>query len=168
MPNRHTWEDWIAEHGRQLVLFARRWARDQAEAEDWVQEAFVRFWRRREDVADPLTYLYQCVRTVSIDAARKGTAQRRREEERAGAESTLSLFESSLESKERQRAIERALAQLPVEQAEVVTLKIWSELTLAQIAEVTGTPPGTVASRYRYALSHLRELLSERPTHDRT
>ena len=62
---------------------------------------------------------------------------------------------------ERRQQIEAALSGLPVEQAEVVTLKIWSTLTFAQIAEVTTTPPGTVASRYRYAIEHLRRTLVE-------
>ena len=48
-----------------------------------------------------------------------------------------------------------------MEQAEIVTLKIWSGLTFAQIAELTSAPAGTVASRYRYALAQLRRILVE-------
>ena len=44
---------------------------------------------------------------------------------------------------------------------EVVMLKIWSDLTFRQIADTLGLPPGTVASRYRYAVEHLRQALKE-------
>ncbi len=49
-----------------------------------------------------------------------------------------------------------ALACLPVEQREVVELKTYAGLTLAEIAEVTGAPPGTVATRYRAGLEKLK------------
>jgi RNA polymerase sigma-70 factor (ECF subfamily) len=49
--------------------------------------------------------------------------------------------------------------QLPSEQREVVVLKIWGGLTFAQIAEQLELSAHTAASRYRYALSKLRESL---------
>jgi RNA polymerase sigma-70 factor (ECF subfamily) len=55
--------------------------------------------------------------------------------------------------------IERALAALPLEQREVIALKVDAGLTFAEIAEVTGVSPNTAASRYRYALEKLREHL---------
>jgi RNA polymerase sigma-70 factor (ECF subfamily) len=156
-----TWKDWIAEHGPRLVLFARRWSLDHSDAEDLVQEAFVRFWRTRDGVRDPLAYLYQTVRSVAIDAARSRQAREGREATCGASQRESPQFACALEHAERRQQIEAALAELPLEQAEVVTLKIWSALTFAQIAEVTSTPSGTVASRYRYALDNLRSVLSE-------
>lgn len=155
-----SWEKWTDEHGPQLVLFARRWTVDHLAAEDLVQEAFVRFWQNRNKVRDPLTYLYQCVRNIAIDTSRSRLARDRRQESVARS-LQVPCFEQVLEDNERQRMIETALAELPVEQAEVVTLKLWSALTFAQIAKIVGIAPGTAASRYRYALSHLRQVLSE-------
>ena len=54
----------------------------------------------------------------------------------------------------------RALGALPVEQREVISLKIDGELTFAQIAKVLEVSPHTAASRYRYALEKLRRSLS--------
>ena len=67
----------------------------------------------------------------------------------------------AVESEERRQRFEHAVAELLLEQAEMVTLKIWSALAFAQIAEVTGDPLGTVTSRYRYALNRLREILAQ-------
>ena len=54
-------------------------------------------------------------------------------------------------------AAREALRQLPPEQAEVVALKVWHELTFAEIGEALGISPNTAASRYRYALEKLRD-----------
>jgi RNA polymerase sigma-70 factor (ECF subfamily) len=56
------WAVWLDQHGAALVLLARQWLPCRAEAEDVVQEAFVRFWRSRQRAADPAAYLYACVK----------------------------------------------------------------------------------------------------------
>ena len=55
--------------------------------------------------------------------------------------------------------VARALADLPAEQREVVELKTQGRLTFREIADVTGAPHGTLASRYRAALDNLRHRL---------
>ena len=55
--------------------------------------------------------------------------------------------------------VQKALQDLPEEQRETVFLRIWSGMSLAEIAEATATPLNTVASRYRYGLEKLRERL---------
>jgi RNA polymerase sigma-70 factor (ECF subfamily) len=57
--------------------------------------------------------------------------------------------------------LERAVTALPAHLREVVVLKVWSELTFQQIADTLGIPLNTAASRYRYALDHLRAALKE-------
>ena len=51
------------------------------------------------------------------------------------------------------------MRELPAEQREVVVMKVWGEMTLEEMAQVLEIPVNTVASRYRYALGKLRELL---------
>src|SRR5258708_24009185 len=80
------WTDWLDQHGPALVLFARQWVSSQADAEDVVQDAFVRFWRARERVAEPAGYLYACVKHSALDRQRRRKRQGRREEGAAGAE----------------------------------------------------------------------------------
>jgi RNA polymerase sigma-70 factor (ECF subfamily) len=57
--------------------------------------------------------------------------------------------------------LDRALAALPREQREVLTLKIDGELTFEEVAAVLGISLGTAASRYRYAVEKLRGLFQE-------
>jgi RNA polymerase sigma-70 factor, ECF subfamily len=58
-------------------------------------------------------------------------------------------------------SLQNALQELPEEQQEAVFLRAWSGMTLQEIADATGTPLNTVASRYRYALEKLRGRLGK-------
>jgi RNA polymerase sigma-70 factor (ECF subfamily) len=63
------------------------------------------------------------------------------------------------EKKEASEKVWLALRQLPTEQAEVVVLKIWEELTFQEISWTLEIPMPTAASRYRYAIAKLSEIL---------
>jgi RNA polymerase sigma-70 factor (ECF subfamily) len=141
-----------------LLLFARQWSATMADAEDAVQDGFVRFWKTRRKARDETAYLYACVRSAAMDI---GRGQRRREaRELIVRRPEESAFAPRLENAERQAAIEAALHQLPADQREVIVLKIWSGLTFAQIAQAVDAPLSTVASRFRYALTRLEQDLS--------
>jgi len=152
------WTDWLDRHGAVLLLFARQWISNRSDAEDIVQDAFVRFWRRRDEVAEPLSYLYASVKHCALDRQRHQRRQSQREEATARAECE-SLFSHAAEQAERENAIEEALCELPEFQREVLVLKIWGELTFPQIGEALQISVNTAASRYRYALEKLRESL---------
>ena len=62
---------------------------------------------------------------------------------------------------ERRRNLQRAIEQLPDEQRTAVLLRLEHELSLEEIAEVTGAGRETVKSRLRYAMNRLREVLAE-------
>jgi RNA polymerase sigma-70 factor (ECF subfamily) len=154
------WAVWLDQHGAALVLLARQWVASRADAEDVVQEAFVRFWRSRQRATDPTAYLYACVKHCALDWQRSRSRQLRREEAAARPEAET-WFTEPLEQEERRAAIAAALDNLPANQREVLVLKIWGGLSFPQIAEVLQTSVNTTASRYRYALAKLREQLAE-------
>jgi RNA polymerase sigma-70 factor (ECF subfamily) len=155
------WTAWLDEHGAALVLFARQWTHCQAEAEDVVQDAFVRFWRKGSGARGGPAYLYACVRSVAMDHRRSAARRRRREQFSYAPAASESLFEDAPARHERRAAVETALATLPAEQREVIVMKIWGELTFRDIGEVLSIPMNTAASRHRYGMNTLRRLLSE-------
>jgi len=136
-----------------------------ADAEDVVQEAFVRFWRGQRGLSgEPLALLLTSVRRAALDTARSRSRRASREAS-AAAGADVPLFEPLGEGDDRRIVIEAALARLPREQREVLALKIWGGLTFAEIAEQLGIPPNTAASRYRYALGALRRELTAANCH---
>lgn len=159
------WSDWLARHGSAVVLFARHWAPARADAEDVVQDAFVRFWRSRDRARDATAYLYACVKRSAIDWTRSSRRRGRREEASASGRAEGAMLACPVERDERRAMIEAALSRLPGEQREVVVMKIWGGLTFAQIGEALEVSHDTAASRYRYAIAKLRGQLAEEPSH---
>jgi len=159
-PNQDEWRRWIADHAPKLLLFARQMARSEADAQDLVQEALVECWQRNGYRTPPLPLLFATIRRRAIDLAR-------REERRMNREQTVAVndsqpwFDTGVEQREFSRMIQAALAELPQEQREVITLKIWGEMTFAEIGEALGIPANTAASRFRYGLSELRKLTKQ-------
>jgi RNA polymerase sigma-70 factor (ECF subfamily) len=154
------WSVWLDQHGAALVLFARSWVPNRADAEDVVQEAFIRFWRSRDRVAEPIAYLYASVKHCALDWHRGRDRQARREALVARPEAET-LFAGAEEQEERRAAIEATLCELPESQREVLVMTIWGRLSFPQIAEALEISVNTAASRYRYALARLREQLTE-------
>ncbi len=153
-------EDWktcFAQLGPALLLFARRWTHSRADAEDVVQEAFVRFWRR-QDSLENRALLYATIRSTALDRLRR--EQRRERREALAALDHAGPHEPSFApADEGESLLAAAVERLPNEQREVVILKIWNELTFAEIAGVLEISPNTAASRYRYALGALKKIL---------
>lgn len=151
------WKVCFSELGPGLVLFARQWVRTRSDAEDIVQEAFVRFWRQRHSIANR-ALLFATVRSIGLDHIRRDARRARREAEASldAEQATEPHFAFEDES---QRALAEAVDRLPHEQREVVVMKIWNELTFAEIGTVLGISQNTAASRYRYALTSLKKNL---------
>ena len=153
-------EDWkvcFSELAPGLVLFARQWTRSPADAEDIVQEAFVKFWRREHNI-DNRALLYATVRSIALDFIRRDARRARREADAALDSDQISSPQFDF-ADESQRSLAAAVDLLPAEQREVLVMKIWSELTFAAIATVLGISQNTAASRYRYALAALKKNL---------
>lgn len=142
--------------GSRAVRFAQTLTRNQHDAEDALQAAFVRVALHPRAIAEadhPWAYLLRIVRNEALKIVKK----RREDEwfspaEDSGDECVPIDFDV-------QQLVHESLEKLPAIQAEVVVLKIWEGMTFAEIAEVLGESPNTAASRYRYALQKLTHYL---------
>lgn len=155
-----SWQEWLEKHAGKLLLFARQQCRLPADAEDLLQEALVESWSRHAGPGlPPLALVYSTIRRRAIDHAR--SLDRRQSREQASAEMSPEWFVANFDGEDDARVVQAAMEQLPVDQREVLTLKIWGDLTFREIAETVGVSLNTVASRYRYALETLRNVLEE-------
>lgn len=166
-PNNDMWSTWFDTYGPKLLLCARYYTRSLADAEDVVQEAFVRFWRHQRGLpGEPMALLVTSVRRAATDLARRTGRRIAREEEAGEAnEPAQGDFYPSFFDDERRLALEEALRRIPDEQREVLVLKIWGELTFEQIGAELGLSSNTIASRYRYGLGALRQQLTAAHCH---
>jgi len=148
-----------------MLMFARQFVMCREDAEDVVQDAFSRMWRSgaiQEGGERMIGKFYGCIRWAALDWLRKNRRRSRREDFAAQSdelEKGECYFERSLESSELADSVQSALRDLPEAQREVVTLKIWSELTFDQIGQALDVSPNTAASRFRYAMTALRRKL---------
>ena len=157
------WQAWYDAHAARLVLYARQWLPERADAEDAVQAGFVRFWRSRQQPGPAdLPLLFTAVRTAALDLA-KSRRRRRQREQRAAVDGPAAWWDAdTLADRERAAAVARALGRLPAEQREAVVLRIWGGQTFAEAAATLGANINTVVSRYRAALASLRKHLPEK------
>ncbi|MGN2246059.1 RNA polymerase sigma factor [Frateuria sp. GZRR35] len=157
-----------ARHRATLYRFVLRSLRDAALAEEVFQETWSRVIATRsryQPQARFRTWLLQIAHHLVVDQFRTRRPQ-------AGSEETEVVFahlatpegeqpEHALSEFERRRHLQRAIEQLPDEQHTAVLLRLEHELSLEEIAEVTGAGRETVKSRLRYAMDKLREALAE-------
>jgi RNA polymerase sigma-70 factor (ECF subfamily) len=136
----------------------------RADADDVLQETFVRLVRARRKlrgVSNPIAYAF----AVARNEAARLLERRGREAYQRQIDASELLVEAAsddCEAREAAESLAAALARLPEEQREAVELKTYAGLTLAEIAEVTGAPPGTVATRYRTAVGRLKDELTRK------
>ena len=104
--------------------------------------------------------IFATIRRRAVDLARRETRRSAREAA-VRADEPAAWFDSGVEDRERNRLIQNAMSQLPVIYREVLTLKVWGDLSFVQIGEALEISQNTAASRYRYALEALRKFTME-------
>jgi RNA polymerase sigma factor (sigma-70 family) len=143
---------------------AYRVLRDEALAEDAVQDAFLGLWRSAgsfvPERAKASTWILTLVHRRAVDVVRR--EQRRRTEplEAAPEPAEGSAEEAAWLRLDRER-VQAALAQLPDQQREAIELAYYGGYTQSELADRLGQPVGTIKSRMFAGLARLRELLDD-------
>ena len=81
--------------------------------------------------------------------------------EQGGGDLRVHRRVDEVQQQEIHRTVWLALREIPVEQAEVVVLRIWEGMTFQQISQFLELSPNTVASRYQYGLQKLEQKLAK-------
>lgn len=140
-------------HGPALVAYACGCGLSAADAEDAVHTVFHRILLGLTGMPEnPVAYLYRAVRNTAMNAHRNSARE-------ASLAEHESVFVHRTGNRETALALQRALTELPDEQREVIVMRIWSGMTLEEIAASKEVSLNTVASRCRYGLEKLRERM---------
>jgi len=146
---------------------ALRILRDLSSAEDITMEVYLQVWRTASRY-DPqrgtvTSWLVTLARSRALDCLRSRKARHTDLEENVDDVHDLHDSRSSpeLASMEagRSRIVQKALADLVPDQREAIEMAYFSGLSHSEMAERTGLPLGTVKTRIRLGMLHLRKLL---------
>jgi RNA polymerase sigma-70 factor (ECF subfamily) len=148
------------QYAGRLYAVAQAITGSEADAEDAVHDTLLAVWRSRgalSRVDNLAAYLFVALRRSAV----RIVLRRQRAPRVAGGEDCPEPAAAPPRpDQHRREQLERALAQLPQPQRDVVALRLDGELTFAEIGHVLEISPNTAASRYRLALEKLRELLA--------
>jgi RNA polymerase sigma-70 factor (ECF subfamily) len=153
-------------YGRPAYGLALRVLRDEALAEDAVQDAFMAIWRTAPrfvpERGRASTWILTLVHRRAVDVVRR--EQRRRTDSLDvtphEAVSDTAPDEEAWLRLQRER-VQAALRQLPDQQREALELAYYGGFTQSELAERLGQPLGTIKSRMFLGLARLRELLDD-------
>jgi RNA polymerase sigma-70 factor (ECF subfamily) len=142
-------------------------ARNESDAKDILQEVLIRAWKPKgkpRDSPPDLPLVFKKIREMAVDFVRK-EIRRNGYEQRAAEQ-----FEEAIDPVDagtihwlKGRLTKWPCApckNYPGNNGEVVVLKVWGGQSYREIGDALGVSQNTVASRYRYALEHLRRVLT--------
>src|SRR4051794_4921632 len=154
------------EHHRSVYAAAFRILGNAAQAQDVVQDVFLRVWRRPASFdarrGELGSYLRLMARSRALDLWREGQAAGRASDRLkvvvGGAEPRVGEQPvSALQRGDTRESVREALRRLPEPQREALVLAYWGGLTADQIARREQVPLGTAKSRIRLGLAKLRQ-----------
>ena len=142
-------------HGTELMFYARQWCPDQ-QAEDIVQDAFIKLLKQRTCPDNARAWLFRVVRNASISMARR--LQRREAGQKSVHRETL-WFELRCDDLIDARLAQDLLQTLPSNLREIVMLRIWGQMTLKDISQVMNKSIPWILHEYKMALEMIRKKL---------
>ena len=160
----------VEQFGKATYNFAFRLTRNEADARDLTQEAFIRVyraWRSFKPGTSFLSWIYRIVTNLHRDELRrrKGRYQEEIPDDNApqefGGDRPLAVepIDDYVEG-QLSEPVSRALEALSAEQRQIVVLADIEECSYQEIAEIVGCSIGTVRSRLHRARGQLRKLVN--------
>jgi RNA polymerase sigma-70 factor (ECF subfamily) len=155
-------------HGQLIYSLALRIVREQADAEDIVQEVFAQAWRQADRYSsvrgNVVAWLLTMTRSRAIDRVRERKSRPEVPPDEAvilGMPDAANLAEDQLIWARQARALRRALDALPILQRTAIELAFFEGLTHSEISERLELPLGTVKTRIRQGLLRLKGSLTD-------
>jgi len=155
-------------HASLLFALIVRILRDRAEAEDALQDVFIRVWQRAETYnpvfGTPVAWLVRIARNGAIDRLRRRAASPATEPAAAIVldieDNTPGPDKMAITGQQR-RAINGALSRLGADERRLIECAFFEGYTQTELAERFGLPLGTVKTRIRRGVQTLRDQLQQ-------
>ena len=149
--------------GNQVYGFALSLVRHPQDAEDVLQETFLRIHAhapRYRPQGKPLAWIFTIARHVALDK------KRRRPPVQSLSDAVEAVDLSAVERADHRLLLDSLLNHLSEEDRQILILHAAIGLTFREVATVVGKPLNTVLSRYRRALNRLQSIVKEDAFYD--
>jgi RNA polymerase sigma-70 factor (ECF subfamily) len=166
--NRKSFSELVSRHQRALLRVSLRFTKEQASAEDIVQESFIKAYQKIhlfEGRSSFKSWLFQ----IALNTARN--RYRERSNRSDGRFDTLNIddlplgvdpgAETSLLRADVRRRVRMEVDRLPERQRMALTLRIFEDMSFKEIAQIMDCPYDTAKANYRHALLKLKERIEE-------
>jgi RNA polymerase sigma-70 factor (ECF subfamily) len=160
-------------HSRLLFGLILRIVRDRSEAEEILQEAFMRVWKRAEiydgQVGGPLPWIVRVARNCAIDRLRARRVRAAVDTpaidlaavEASAPATGIQTPEAAVLDAERRQRVTDALDGLPAEQRQLIEAAFFEGYTHSELVQRYGLPLGTVKTRIRAGMLAMRKRLEQ-------
>jgi RNA polymerase sigma factor (sigma-70 family) len=146
-----------------LLTLAMALLHNQSEAEDVVHDVFVSFAESAAEfklMGNLKSYLTICVVNRTRDLIRSSVRESILVNKQESTEADFNRPENLIISTEESKRLNRAIAQIPDQQREVIVLRLKGQMRFREIAKLQGVSVNTIQGRYRYGLEKLRSFLN--------
>ena len=158
---------WYEKLEKPLLIYAYQIVHDREEAEDLVQEVFLRFSERDEKVRNPRAWLYKSLRNLCISFLRKTNRMKRIPEAEQmdflhrinNSEENNGL--SKLEKNEAIDRVKHSISIMPKDSFKIIQLKFSQHKTYQEIADETGLTISNVGYKLHHIIKGLSDELKE-------
>lgn len=158
--DRQAFADLIDAHQAEVLAYCTRFLGDPSAARDAAQEVFLAVWRERDRYREEgklRHWLLRIARHRCLAETKKRRSRRALSTEVAAQPRATSIEPLTGDA----AALAAALSTLAPKHRDLVVLRYLEDLSLADIAEITGLRTGTIKSRLHRALARLRKELSD-------
>jgi RNA polymerase sigma-70 factor, ECF subfamily len=163
-----TFKDTFLPCHKQLYITAYRLLNNRAEAEDTVQDVYVKLWNIREKLTgidNPQAYATTMIRNLCLDRLRSPA---RRTSQKEAAETLKSEWvdtAAQMDQKDELKMVIRLVDRLPERQREIFKLRHFSEFSLKEIEQITGLNPVNIRVHLTRAQKNIRQQYDKMNRH---
>ncbi len=154
----------VKEFQQRVYSIVRKMVIDHDDADDIVQEVFVKVWNNIENFKGDsglFTWIYRIATNESLQYLRKRKRQSWFKTNISEELENALVSDLDVDADEIQLKLQKAILRLPDKQRLVFNLKYFEELTYEEIAEITDSTVGSLKASFHHATRKIEEFLKE-------
>ena len=164
MASRTAFAALVNQYGRQLYWTIRRMVLNHEDANDVMQNTFLKAWANLGDFrgkATVSTWLYRIAINESLDFLRKKKTSAHAGDEDPVDVASMLVADTYFDGDMTQAMLQKAIARLPDVQRQVFVLRYFDEMKYGQMSKLLGTSEGALKASYHIAVRKITDFLKD-------